>query len=336
MSSSDERFGDSTVRLSPSKSNGVKYFIFTCPDFWTTAHNPSKMCYGERSMRDDRILSPKRHWLLLAKAPNTAWRALMISGETDKAEDDFMDVIIKADTAAQKKIDETGASSYQSSTKASAFLVSAAKSKSSQSATNRSDGLSINSNIEIGFRAKKVSIERGGWFNPNVFKLSKNYYRLTDTLASGGITKDQVRNANSESDLKKLLSYKLPGETNLTSYAFPAFPTGFVIAKDITIRIEMSETEQRDSKSYMEKKSSSNVSCFCFSSGSASSESRTSETAYSGSSDKFFYIRIPGPQIAGWFLEFTSADNSEPYEKLDPEMYAVALKELINKEDANV
>ncbi len=254
--------------------------------------------------------------------------ALMISSSTDKAEDDFMDVIIKCDEQGSFSANSSSSMASRSSTGIGGWFWSGMKQTSSSSATSGSSSTTLNKKLEIGFRAKKVAFNRGGWFNPNIFKLSKNYYRLTDSLISGGIRKAQVSNAKNQEALDNLTRYKPSGQPDYESYAFPAFPTGFVIAKDITIRIESSKDESESTKSYMETNESSGGGIFCFRTNKSFSESRSSESAYFGSSDKYFYIRIPGPQILGWFLEFTAEDNSTPYESLDPEMYAVTLKEL--------
>jgi hypothetical protein len=171
------------------------------------------------------------------------------------------------------------------------------KQTSSSSATSSNSSTTLNKKLEIGFRAKKVAFNRGGWFNPNIFKLSKNYYRLTDTLISGGIRKAQVSNAKNQEALDNLTRYKPSGQPDYENYAFPVFHTGFVIAKDITIRIESSKDESASTKSYMETNESSGGGIFCFRTNKSFSESRSSESAYFGSSDKYFYIRIPGPQM---------------------------------------
>ena len=67
---------------------------------------------------------------------------------------------------------------------------------------------------------------------------------------------------------------------------------------------------------------------FGFRCSNAESAKSNSETAYSGTAGKYFYIRIPGPQILGWFQEPVAKDLSEPYQALGSEIYSDAIKEL--------
>lgn len=53
-----------------------------------------------------------------------------------------------------------------------------------------------------------------------------------------------------------------------------------------------------------------------------------SETAYSGTSGKYFYIRIPETQIMGWFQQLVANDESEPYKALSGDIYSDMIKEL--------
>ena len=78
----------------------------------------------------------------------------------------------------------------------------------------------------------------------------------------------------------------------------------------------------------MENHEASGGSIFVFRHNSSHSRSSQSESAYFGSSANYFYIRIPGPQILGWFLELTPADNASPYRELDPNLYADTLEAL--------
>lgn len=122
----------------------------------------------------------------------------------------------------------------------------------------------------------------GGWFNPTIFKLSDNYYRLADIRVSKGLTKTDIHKASAES-----------------------------------------------SRQYMEQSDARGGGIFGFRANSGSSSKSQSESAYFGSTSNYFYIRIPGPQILGWFLELTPADNASPYQKLDPSMYSDTLDALL-------
>lgn len=256
---------------------------------------------------------------------------------SDEAQDDnFMDVIIKSDSQGSFSSNSSSASSSESGWNLGGVFWSGGGSHSSQGGSEKQEQKKIDKKVEIGFRVKKVSIDRGGWFNPTIFKLSDNYYRLADIRVSRGLTKDDVQRASSAgassaTQLNELVTYnaEVDGEKKRLSYVLPAFPTGFVIAKDITVRIQCEKEEAESSRQYMEQSDARSGGIFGFRANSGSSSKSQSESAYFGSTSNFFYIRIPGPQILGWFLELTPADNASPYQQLDPSMYSDALDALV-------
>ncbi len=79
----------------------------------------------------------------------------------------------------------------------------------------------------------------------------------------------------------------------------------------------------------MEQSDARSGGIFGFRAHTAGSSKSQSESAYFGSTSNYFYIRIPGPQILGWFLELTPADNASPYQGLDPSMYSDTLGTLL-------
>lgn len=268
--------------------------------------------------------------------------AALLTASDEAQDENFMDVIIKSDESGSFSSNSTSSSSSQSSWSLGGWFWSGGGSRSTQNAAETQKKMELNKKLEIGFRVKKVSIDRGGWFNPTIFKLSDNYYRLADIRVSKGLTKTDVHKAssagmNSAAQLNELVTYEaeMNGEHKKLSYVLPSFPTGFVIAKDITIRIQCDKTSAESSRKYMEQSDARGGGIFGFRANSGSSSKSQSESAYFGSTSNFFYIRIPGPQILGWFLELTPADNASPYQKLDPSLYSDALDALLpeQKED---
>ena len=262
--------------------------------------------------------------------------AALLTASDEAQDENFMDVIIKSDESGSFSSNSTSSSSSQSSWSLGGWFWSGGGSRSTQNAAETQKKMELNKKLEIGFRVKKVSIDRGGWFNPTIFKLSDNYYRLADIRVSKGLTKTDVHKAssagmNSAAQLNELVTYEaeVNGEHKKLSYVLPSFPTGFVIAKDITIRIQCDKTSAESSRKYMEQSDARGGGIFGFRANSGSSSKSQSESAYFGSTSNFFYIRIPGPQILGWFLELTPADNASPYQKLDPSLYSDALDALL-------
>ena len=262
--------------------------------------------------------------------------ASLLTASDETQDENFTDVIIKSDESGSFSSNSTSSSSSQSSWNLGGWFWSAGRSRSTQSSNESQNKRELNKKLEIGFRIKKVAIDRGGWFNPTIFKLSDNYFRLADIRVSKGLTKDDIQDAsaagmNAGARLKSLVTYdaEVDGETKQLSYVLPAFPTGFVIAKDVTIRIQCSQDESKSNRKYMEQSDARSGGIFGFRAHTAGSSKSQSESAYFGSTSNYFYIRIPGPQILGWFLELTPADNASPYQGLDPSMYSDTLGTLL-------
>lgn len=269
------------------------------------------------------------------------------SGNAD--DNSFMDVIISSEEVQELSKAKTATATQSSSVKYAGWIGSFTSEHSNLSASQSGQKYTNSEKVEIGFRVKKIAIDRGGWFNPNVFKMSNSYFHLAQMLSSKGLTKGDITAAveSGEPDaLKNLVTYyydteletmvnKPPKESNgkanpeyeaflkndnikECSYLLPAFPTGFVIAKDITIRIKHDSSTSDSSKEYMEKSDHTGGGLFGFSCNHSDASKSTNESAYFGSNSSYFYIRIPGPQILGWFLQFTPNDVSAPYQSLDP------------------
>ena len=271
----------------------------------------------------------------LAKNGTPPADAGLLTAPTAESEDNnFMDVQIKSNAEGSFSSNKSTGASSQSSWGVGGWFWSARGEKSTTQSIGQEEKKALNKKIEIGFRVKKVTIDRGGWFNPNIFKLSNNYYRLADIRFSQGLSKDKVFGSEGNTPNSKLeelayYSMKTDGQPRNVPYVLPAFTSGFVIAKDITIRIEITGNEAKANREYMESNQQSGGGLFCFSASSSSSSKSHSESAYFGSTEKFFYIRIPGPQILGWFLQFTPMDNATPYEELDPALYSDKLEKLL-------
>ena len=150
--------------------------------------------------------------------------------------------------------------------------------------------------------------------------MSHAFYRLADLRVAPGLTVDSVKGQN-QTALKALTEYdgldddgKPDGKKD--KYILPAFPVAMAIAKDITIKVKMEKTSSSSAKQVVENSSGATGGFFCFSVSGASSSKSSSEATFHGSQGEYYYIRIPGPQVIGYFLQFLPQDNSEPYKAL--------------------
>lgn len=64
----------------------------------------------------------------------------------------------------------------------------------------------------------------GGWFNPTIFKLSDNYYRLADIRVSKGLTKTDIHKASAESSRQYMEQSDARGGASSASAPTPAAP----------------------------------------------------------------------------------------------------------------
>ncbi|KAH8832750.1 hypothetical protein DL96DRAFT_1551871 [Flagelloscypha sp. PMI_526] len=142
--------------------------------------------------------------------------------------------------------------------------------------------------VNLAFRATLVTVDRGGWFQPQFFKQSEAFYHVDDKISWN-------------SEASKLL---------------PGFPVSFVIVKDCIIRVKFTGSDAADQASFAASQSASAGGCLCFSyskSSSSRSESRSSAfTAYNNG----FEVKIPGPQIIGYIIEKTDTDRSTVLQSL--------------------
>lgn len=211
--------------------------------------------------------------------------------------DDFTDIIIKQEEVKAQSNIENRNKVFNKDTRVAGWFSSYENKETGAESKNNLLETNENLDLQIGLRVKKVSFDRGGWFNPTIFKMSKSYYHLTD--------------------MKGLL---------------PSFPTGFVVAKDITIKFKTDKQNSESCKEYMESNNTSNGGILGFRCSNSNSSKSVNETAYSGVSGAYFYIRIPGPQIIGWFQQDTADDVSESYKAMDSNMYTDMINDLTGQE----
>lgn len=179
----------------------------------------------------------------------------------------------------------------------------------------------------IGMRVTKVTIDRGGWFDPSIFELSSSFMRLNPKILTGaGLTVDQVLEAyngkdnkyerGNYSEIQKLITTSDGGRNIL-----PAFPSSFIIVKDVVIKSTMKSFNKEHYNQF--RNITANTTSHIFGFRMSGGYTTQSYMGYNQSSDGTvnFYMRIPGPQILGWFMELTAKDNASKYESLSKSNY---------------
>lgn len=228
-------------------------------------------------------------------------KPLLPDTDLDISDLTFSDIIISSTDTKDTSAKMSASAATDSKEKLNLWAYSRERSSSQSSAQSAFESAAFSSSFECGFRVAKVTIDRGGWFNPTLLTMSKAFHRLANFNGGSGLTMKHIEDGTYGELAKNCL--------------LPAFPIAFVIAKDITFKIKNSETLTKAYNANSSSNGSSGSSFGGFASSSASSSSSaTASTGYTGTHGDSLYIRIPGPQIIGWYLQFTPKDESTPYE----------------------
>lgn len=208
-----------------------------------------------------------------------------------RAADRWMDLQFECSTTSMTTRSTQASQSQQASFHVDLFFGSASGQTSSASSDFTQHALSSDARIKIGMKATKVDISRG-WFEPGLFKLSRDMHRLADVSVSTGWQ-----------DLTKL-------KDGANDAILPCFPVSFVIVKDVTIEFETAESQTDAVKSVLDSRSAVGGGFLCFSASGASAGHRESSALSTRTEEQTVRINMPGPQILGWFCEFTPEDKS--------------------------
>ncbi|KAJ7114588.1 hypothetical protein C8R43DRAFT_1113155 [Mycena crocata] len=181
--------------------------------------------------------------------------------------------------------DHSDASSEQWS--CNLWLASGSGSSSHSSGASTTSTAATDDTIDLAFRATLVTVDRGGWFQPQFFKESKAFYKVNNEISWVDDTTKGVHGI------------------------MPGFPVAFLIAKDIVVRVTHSATNTSDSKSTDAASSASSGGFLCFSySKSTSSSSSATESSFQSYANGYI-IKIPGPQILGYMIQKTDSDDAQ-------------------------
>jgi len=197
----------------------------------------------------------------------------------------------------------SAASASQTSTNVNLWFASYSSSSSNSSGSSSSTATSYYNDVTVALRATLVTVDRSGWFQPQFFKQSGAYYHI-----NGGITWSKwPANVTTMSQLTK------PDDTNwdtINKGLLPAYPVGYIICKDITIKIATGTSSDSSFKDNFSQQSaqSGGILCFSYSQSNSSSSSDNSHSFFSCSDG--CVIRIPGPQILGYVMQLTENDTT--------------------------
>ncbi|KAK7006414.1 hypothetical protein R3P38DRAFT_3602598 [Favolaschia claudopus] len=177
------------------------------------------------------------------------------------------------------------------------WFASGSGSSSSSTATSSSTAKATDDTIDLALRVTMVTVDRGGWFQPQFFKESKTFYKVDPDITWTSATPDAMPSI-------------LKGETPVTGL-MPGFPIAFLIAKDIVIRITHSSSSSAESKQADAASAASSGGLLCFSYSNSHSSSSTSTSSNFQSYSNGFIVKIPGPQILGYMIQLADPDQTK-------------------------
>lgn len=226
----------------------------------------------------------------------------------------FMTLQFSFDSSTMQSTSSSDSQFKQTSWGVDLFFGSASGQSSDSSSNFSKQAFDKSTSIEIAFKAAKVDIQRG-WFNPGVFKLSNGMNRLSQRKVSSGPV-----DFSSGNDLSQANDTLLP-----------SFPVAFVVAKDVSIRFQASSSSLQAVQSVVDSRSAAGGGFLCFS-ASSSSASHSDQSSLSSKTDgTVITINMPGPQVLGWFMEFTPADGSKQLTSDNEDGKVLDIIEFVNQ-----
>lgn len=206
----------------------------------------------------------------------------------------YTQIVITASSKSMDKSSSQSASSTSQSCGAGFFFCGGKSESSSAQSAYESFSKDESCTIQIGMSVAKVEIERD-WFNPGVFALSGDMYNVSSQKFSPD-------GSYSGFDQKRF--------SDMYKCIFPAYPTAFIVARDVTVKLTTSQAVSSATSSAMEEHASSGGGFLFFSARKSSSSSSSSSSAHVQSNGKSVTIRFTDPQVLGYYMEATAPDKS--------------------------
>jgi hypothetical protein len=182
------------------------------------------------------------------------------------------------------------------------FLGSAGGSYQTSGLQFASDFMKDDSEIQIGFLATKVLIQRP-WMKPELFAHTGNFFRTTDKPLAPDwqVTAGELMGPSGGELIRELIN----------DYSFPCYPVALLLVKDVTVRVQIKLDKMSDLREYAKSVKSQGGGFLCFSVSASESSESQSETTNEYCMAGQFVARAPAPQIIGAWVQFMPPDESE-------------------------
>ncbi|KAI1880301.1 hypothetical protein JX265_001922 [Neoarthrinium moseri] len=195
------------------------------------------------------------------------------------------------------------------------WIGSAGGSNTSETGSFTSSNEGHSANIEISMKVTLVTVDRSSWFQPHLFENSGSYMKNNKNTTFN--TWQQLDKKKPE-DVAK--AFRTGVETNTTvpstkeGSLLPAYPVGYILCKDVFIKVSNMSMSAKEEREHMVKRSQSSGGFLFFHYNRASEESSDSSQATFEMASDGMIVRIPGPQILGYVQQIVPNDDSEAYD----------------------
>lgn len=207
----------------------------------------------------------------------------------------FTQIVIQENTSTVNKSSSKSGSASASTSGASFFFCGGSSSNSEIQSDLMECYTGEGCKIQIGMSVAKINIERD-WFNPGLFTLTGDMYNVTSQKIAPN---EKFESVFDENRFNKM-----------ASCVFPCFPTAFVVARDVTVKLNTNKEISEQHAAAMEQHASKGGGFLFFSASKSSSSSTESSSAHVSSKTYGTTIRFTDPQVLGYYIEATPADNS--------------------------
>ncbi|KAI0058158.1 hypothetical protein BV25DRAFT_1296423 [Artomyces pyxidatus] len=223
---------------------------------------------------------------------------------------------ISFETSVSNKVTtrETSSSASTSSWNVNLWLGSASGNSSSSSASMSASDVEQHVKVSISLRVSLVTVDRSSWFQPQFFDMSDAFMRASEHVRWSEWPKD----VNTAADaIKRIKAATEGGGFDAGQSLLPAFPVGYIIAKDVLVKLSSSSSSSSSSSKSFSEQAAASGGVLCFSYSHASQSSGDSSSVSTQEMADGLVIKIPGPQILGYMMQLTPKDATHKFESSD-------------------
>ncbi|KAI0061358.1 hypothetical protein BV25DRAFT_780912 [Artomyces pyxidatus] len=230
----------------------------------------------------------------------------------------WIDVSFETSVSNKLTTRETSSSASTSSWNVNLWLGSTSGNSSSSSASMSASDVEQHIKVSISLRVSLVTVDRSGWFQPQFFDMSDAFMRASEHVRWSEWPKD----VNSAADaITRVKAATEGGGFDAGQSLLPAFPVGYIIAKDVLVKLSSSSSSSSSSTKSFSEQAAASGGVLCFSFSHASQSSGDSSSVSTKEMADGLVIKIPGPQILGYVMQLTPKDATHKYEPSESKFF---------------